>query len=69
MRRIGRREHGRSRANALLCQAMVHVGRCQQAETQVMVLGVVPRKEDVAVGSGVLNRAESLGERRAEPVQ
>jgi hypothetical protein len=31
-------EHGRSRRDALLGDAVVHVGRCQQAEARVMVL-------------------------------
>jgi len=31
VRRIGRREHGRPRGNALLCQAAMHIGRRQEA--------------------------------------
>jgi len=54
-RRIDGSEHGRPRANVLLGQATAYVGRCQQAETRMMVLGVVPGKEDVAVGRGVLD--------------
>ena len=65
MGRVGRGEHGRARRDALLGQAVVHVGGRQQAEADVMVLGVVPGEEDVAVGSGVLDRAEALRERRA----
>ena len=57
---VGRGEHGRSRRDALLGHAMVHVGGRQQAEAGVMMLGVVPREEDVAVGAGVLDRAEPL---------
>ena len=48
-------KHGRPRSDAFFGQAVMHVGRCQQAETRMMVLGVVPGKEDVAVGSGVLD--------------
>src|SRR5712692_5354290 len=43
----------------------MHVGGRQQAKTAVMVLGVVPREEDVAVGPGVLDRAEPVRERRS----
>ena len=56
VRRIGRREHGRPRGKALLCKAVVYIGRRQQAEARMMVLGVVPREEEVAVSPGVLDR-------------
>jgi len=62
---IGGGEHGRSRGNALLCQAVVHVGRRQQTEARMMVLRVVPGEEEVAVSPGVLDRAEPLLEGRA----
>src|SRR2546425_10233839 len=54
MGRVGRGEHGRARRDALLGQAVMHVGGRQQAEAGVMVLGVVPGEEDVGVGPGVL---------------
>jgi hypothetical protein len=34
--------------------------RCQLAEAEVMGLGVVPRGQDMAIGSGVVDRAEQL---------
>ncbi len=64
MRGVGRGEHGRSRRHALLRPAVVNVGRRQQAEAGVMVLGVVPGEEDVAVGAGILDRAEARRECR-----
>ena len=64
VRRIGRREHGRPRGNALLCQAVMHIGRRQEAESRMMVLGVVPGEEEVAVSPGILDRAEPLREGR-----
>jgi hypothetical protein len=45
MLRVGRGEHGRAHCDALLGQAVVHVGGRQQAEPDVMVLGVVPGKK------------------------
>ena len=64
MRGIGRGEHGHSRPDALLGQAMMNVGRRQQAEASVTMFGVVPGEEDAAVGPDVLDRAEPLGECR-----
>jgi hypothetical protein len=64
MRAIGRRQHRRPRRHALLGQAVVHVRGRQQAKTAVMVLGVVPREEDVTVGADVLDRAEPFRECR-----
>jgi hypothetical protein len=43
---------------------MMHVGGREQAKARMMVLGVVPEKEDVAVSSRILDRAEALWERR-----
>ena len=43
----------------------MHVGGRQQTEADVMVLGVVPGEEDVAVGPGILDRPEPPRERRA----
>jgi hypothetical protein len=65
MGRVGRGEHGRPRRDALLGQSVMHVVGRQQSKTAVMVLGVVPREEDVAVGAGVLDRAEARREVRA----
>jgi len=42
MGRVGDGEHGRALGDALLGQAVVHVGGRQQAEADVMVFGVVP---------------------------
>jgi hypothetical protein len=61
---IGGGKHGGPGGHALVGQAEVHVVRGEQAKTAVMVLGVVPREEDVAVGPDVLNRAEPVRERR-----
>ena len=65
VRRVGRGEHGRPLGDTLLGQTVMHVGRCQQAEADMMVFGVVPREEDVAIGPGILDRGEPLGEGRA----
>jgi hypothetical protein len=65
MGRVGRGEHGRARRDALLGQAVVHVGGRQQAEADVMVLGLVPGEEDVGVRPGVLDRAEPPRKLRA----
>jgi hypothetical protein len=64
MRAIGSRQHRRPRRHALLGQSVMHVVGRQQSKTAVMVLGVVPREEDVAVGADVLDRAEPFRERR-----
>jgi hypothetical protein len=56
MRGVGRGKHSRSRRYPLLGQAAMHVVGRQQPETAVMVLGVVPGEEDVAVGAAVLDR-------------
>ena len=61
VRGVGRGEHDRSRRHALLSQAVMHVGWRQQAETCVMVLVVVPGEENLAVGPGILDRAEGSG--------
>ena len=45
MRGVGRSEHGRPRGDALLGQTVMHVGRRQQAEADMMVFGVVPGKK------------------------
>ena len=62
---IGPGEHGRRRSDAFLGQAVMHVKRCQQSKARMMVLGVVPREEDVAMRPGILDRAEARRERRA----
>ena len=49
MGRVGGGEHSRARGDALLGQAVMHVGGRQQAEADVMMLGVVPGEEDVGV--------------------
>ena len=64
MRGVRSGEHGRPRGDALLGEAVMHVGGRQQAEPGVMVLGVVPGEKDVAVGPRVLDRTEPLGEGR-----
>lgn len=52
--RVGRGEHGRPRRNALLGQSVMHVKRCQQSKARMMVLGVVPGEELVAVRPRIL---------------
>ena len=64
VRGVGRGEHGRARRDALVGVAMVHVVGRQQAEAAVPVLGVVPGEERVAVGAGIVDRAEALREVR-----
>jgi hypothetical protein len=53
-------QHCRACRHALLGQPVVNIMRGQQAEPSVAVLRVVPRKEDVAVRAGILDRAEAL---------
>ena len=61
---VGRGEHEGPRGHALLGHVVMHVGGREQAEGRVMVLGVVPGEEDVAVGAGILDRAEARRECR-----
>ena len=60
MRDIGRGQDGRARGAARLDPPEVDIGGRDQAEGTVMVLGVVPGKEDVAMGSRVLDRTEPV---------
>ncbi len=53
VRGVGRGEHEGSRGHALLGHAVMHVSGREQAEGRVMVLGVVPGEEDVAVSAGM----------------
>jgi hypothetical protein len=55
---IGRGQYRRPRRHALLGHTVMYVGGRQQAEAAVMMFGVVPREEDVAMGADVLDRAE-----------
>ena len=61
---MGRGERRRSRSHALIGQAVMHIRGRQQSKARMMVLGVVPGEEDVAVGSGILDRAEARREVR-----
>ena len=61
---VRRGEHGTALGDALLRQADVHVMGRQQAEAGVVMLGVVPGEEGLAVGPRVLDRAEAVRERR-----
>jgi hypothetical protein len=61
--RVSRGEHGDSGRRSILGQAPVNVVGCEQAKAGMPMLGVLG-EEDVAVGPGVLDRAEALGERR-----
>ena len=61
---MGGGEHGGSHCDALLRPAVMHIIRRQEPKARMMVLGVVPGEEEVAVGSRVLDRAEPLRERR-----
>ena len=45
-----------------LCEAVVDVGSGMQAEPAVAMFIVVPSEEDLAVSSGVFDRAEPAGE-------
>ena len=65
MNSIGSGEHGRPRGDAFVGQAVMHVGGRQQPEARMMMLGVVPDEERVAVHPGILNRAETRRECRA----
>src|SRR5262249_59502539 len=59
---IGPGEHGRPRSYAFVGQAVMHVGRRQQPQAQMMMLGVIPDEECVAVRPDILNRAETRPE-------
>src|SRR3990172_6716551 len=61
---MGRGEHGGRRGHALLGEAVVHIMGRQQSQAAVMMFDVVPGEEDVAVGAGVLDRAEPRRESR-----
>ena len=64
MRRVGRGEHGGARGDAILGQADVHVVGREQAEAGVVMRGVVPGEEVLAVGARVLvepNRSGNAG--------
>src|SRR5262249_8179165 len=65
VRGVGRGEHSCARGEALRGPAVVDVGRRQQPKADVMMLGVVPGEEDMAVSPCVLDRAEARRERRA----
>src|SRR5215468_12617248 len=56
---IGPGEHGRPHSDAFLDQAVMHVGGRQQPEAQMMMIGVVPDEERVAVRPDILDRAET----------
>ena len=64
MRRIGRCEHNRPRRDAFLGQTLMHVSGRQEPEARMMMLGVVPGEEPVAVRAGILDRAKSLRKHR-----
>ena len=59
---MGRGEHGCSRCHALIRQAVMRFRGRQPAEAGMMVFGVVPDEEGVAVAAGVLDRAEARRE-------
>jgi hypothetical protein len=54
MGRVRRREQGGALGHALLGQAVVHVGGRQRAEAAVVMFGVVPGEEGLAMGARVL---------------
>ena len=64
MRRVGGGQHGGPGRHSVLGQAGVHVMRREQAEAAMMMFDVVPEEEAVAVGAGVLDRAEPRREVR-----
>ena len=64
-RGIGRGEHGRPRRNAPLGQAVMNVIGREQSQTAVVMFVVIPGEEDMAVGPGILDRAEAVREGRA----
>jgi hypothetical protein len=64
MRAVREGEHGRARRHALLGQPVMYVIRREQTQAGVMVFGVVPGEKEVAVGPGVLDRAEPRRKRR-----
>ena len=61
MRRVGRGQHDRPRRRSLLGHIVMHVGRRQQAETRMMVLGVVPGEEWVRASWIEPNRSGNAG--------
>src|SRR5438552_4078047 len=62
MRGMRRRQDLGAADDASLGQAVVDIVRREQAEAGVTVLGVVPGEEDVAMRSGILDRAEPVRE-------
>jgi hypothetical protein len=60
VRRVCRGQHGGPGRHSMLSQTVMHVVGRQQTEAGVMVLGVVPGAEDVAVPARVLDRADAL---------
>ena len=59
---VGLGQHRRPPHTLLLGEPMMHVVRREEAEPDVVVLGVVPGEEVAAVVAAVLDAAESLGE-------
>jgi hypothetical protein len=62
MGRVGDGKHGRARGDALLGQAVVHVGGRQQAEADVMVFGVVGSVS--SIGSSNHDQTTTMKRRR-----
>jgi hypothetical protein len=58
---VGCGQHPAPRLDALLGKPVVDLVGREQAEARVVVLGVVPREEDVAEAARVLDRSEALG--------
>ena len=64
MGRVRRGEDDGALGPSLLGQAEVHVVGREQAQAAVVVLSVIPGEETLAVGPGVLERAEAVREGR-----
>ena len=60
--RIGRIEHLLALADHLRSHSVVQHLRCQHGDAAVMMLLVVPGKEGLGEGTGVLDGAEALRE-------
>jgi hypothetical protein len=61
---VGALQHHGAGAGDRLGAVVVHVGRSEQADPRVAMLGVVPAEEALAKGAGVLDAAEPVGKGR-----
>ncbi len=68
VRRVGRGEHGRPRGDALLGQTVMHVGRRQQAEADMIGVGLQSLEPDVRCGCQEYAKLVGQEPRAARPI-